>query len=115
MRVLVSGGRTYPYSYIVAGVLDDLAIDVLVTGGQSGVEEFARRWAKQDNIITRTHVADGKGSSQGMLYKERLDLVVCFPGGQETVDILQGRQRQGCDILQVDNMGVALVTGSRGG
>jgi hypothetical protein len=102
MRVLVCGGRDYEDCLAVFNVLDDFhkkesRITWLINGGASGADEFARQWAESNAVPVTVFKPDWKlyGKSAGskrngeMLYEGRPDIVLAFPGGAGTRNMMR--------------------------
>jgi hypothetical protein len=92
MRVLVTGGRSYPYRARVFQVLDKLhaeaGIDAVIEGGHwDGADKWAREWAQEHGMQPETYAADwnGLGHKAGpirnaeMVTESRPDLCLGFP------------------------------------
>jgi hypothetical protein len=104
-RALVCGGRTYSDREFLFDKLTELhrasPIVFVATGGAWGADQLAQDWAQENRIsfkawLPRWHVhglAAGPMRNQAMLDEGRPDLVVVFPGGRGTDDILR-RARQ---------------------
>lgn len=92
MRVLVTGGRKYPFRGRVFQVLDKLhseaGIDAIIEGGHwEGADKFAREWARANGMEPETYKADwnGLGDKAGpirngeMVREGRPDVCLGFP------------------------------------
>lgn len=92
MRVLVTGGRTYPFGARVFQVLDKLhaevGIEAVIEGGHwDGADKFAREWARANGLEPETYKADwtGLGNAAGpirneeMIRESRPDVCLGFP------------------------------------
>ena len=111
--VLVCGGRGYSDVVMVFETLDALhsasPIERIVEGGARGADRAARHWATDRGISRVTHEArwgdDGKAAgplrNQRMLDVERPQLVVAFPGGPGTADMVRRARIAGVDVLEV--------------
>jgi hypothetical protein len=100
MKLLVCGGRHYRNGVHVRATLDavhaERPITVLVEGGADGADSLARAWAKALRIRFHTYRADWQklGKAAGpernarMLRESKPDLVLAFPGGRGTVNML---------------------------
>jgi len=100
MRVLVCGGRDYTDQRRVAQVLakhnSRTPFTAVLTGGASGADELAERWARAHQIPVETFAADwerhGKAAgplrNQRMLVEGRPSVVIAFPGGRGTSDMV---------------------------
>lgn len=92
MRVLVTGGRKYPFRDLLFQVLDKLhaeaGIDAVIEGGHwDGADKYAREWARANGMEPETYEADwtGLGNAAGpirneeMVRESRPDLCLGFP------------------------------------
>lgn len=113
MRVLVCGGRDYAdwsHVYSVLYSLDPQPT-VIIEGGATGADKFAREWAYVEGCPNETFAADWKsdGRSAGprrnarMLADGKPDLVVAFRGGRGTADMTAKAERAGIPVLYVLN------------
>jgi hypothetical protein len=110
-RVLVCGGRDFSDKALAFRVLDGLharqPITALIEGGARGADTIGREWAIQyRSIVVRTFPADwathgraaGPIRNQQMLDEGRPDLVVAFPGGKGTADMVRRAKEAGVPI-----------------
>lgn len=96
MIVLVCGGRDYDDFDKVRGVLDAISPECVVHGGSRGADELADRWAKARGVNVVPFPADWKKFKKAagpirntqMLEAAMPDLVVAFPGGAGTNDLV---------------------------
>lgn len=100
MKVLVTGSRKYSDKENVFSVLDALhfeeGISLVIHGAATGADHFAHLWAKENNILDAPHPADwdqygraaGPIRNRQMLIEEEPDLVVAFPGGAGTKNMI---------------------------
>lgn len=100
ISVLVCGGRNYHDWIAVESALDYLGvaetIGRIIEGGANGADELARGWAKANNVPCFTFRADwekhGNAAvpirNQQMLDEGMPDVVVAFPGGAGTNDMV---------------------------
>jgi hypothetical protein len=118
-RVLVCGGRNYQDSDHVHNTLCALdaergPITCIIHGAATGADTEGMRWAQlmatAPRKIThapfaadwRTHGrAAGPIRNQRMLDEGHPDLVVAFPGGRGTADMVRRAQRAGVEVIQV--------------
>jgi predicted Rossmann-fold nucleotide-binding protein len=111
MRVLVTGGRDYNDPGNVAQVLGNLqetsGITCLIEGGAKGADALAREWATEQGIPCVTCPADwSRGRAAGpmrntsMLRDHRPDVVVAFPGGRGTADMVGKAEKAGVKVLR---------------
>lgn len=96
MRVLVTGGRSYNDWEAVCEHLTSLRPTVVIQGGANGADCMARRWAQANNVPIITYEANwGLGPTAGpirnnfMLVDSMADLVLAFPGGRGTADMVR--------------------------
>lgn len=103
-RVLVCGGRHYRDHARVYAKLDRLQPNLVIEGGGSGADGIARMWAANNGVPLATFAAhwDKFGKAAGplrngwMLKYGQPDLVLAFPGGKGTADMV--RQAKAADI-----------------
>jgi hypothetical protein len=99
-RVLVCGGRDFTDKVFLVRALDLLhglkAFTLLIHGGAKGADWMAGKWAEWRKVPVREFAADwdSHGSAAGplrntaMLREGAPDLVVAFPGGRGTADMV---------------------------
>lgn len=113
MKVLVTGGRDYSDWQKVYAVLDsikDPVPSVIIQGGARGADYLARDWANSRLIPLHTYKADWKkyGKAAGpirnkiMLEQGNPDLVVAFPGGNGTKNMIEQARRANVKIMIVE-------------
>lgn len=91
-KVIVTGGRFYKDFDRVFKTLFELAPDLVIEGGATGADRFARDWAIQNKVPFETFDADwtthgkmaGRIRNRDMLFAHRDALVVAFPGNSGT-------------------------------
>lgn len=111
MRVLVCGSRNANDAASIQKVLDQLdpRPSFVITGCARGVDWMARIWAKMNGIPTLDYPADWKthGRRAGPLRNQRMidegrpDLVIAFPGGIGTADMVARAKRARIRLLEV--------------
>jgi predicted Rossmann-fold nucleotide-binding protein len=114
MRVLVCGGRDYSDEARVWRVLDKLhaeaGISCIIQGGANGADRLALRWAeKVSGVPSETYQADwenqgnfaGPARNKRMLDEGKPDLVIAFPGGRGTADMVRKARRAGVDVVEI--------------
>lgn len=113
MRVLVCGGRGFADSGLVFATLDALAktevIDCIIEGDARGADRIAGAWAKRRRIDLRLFPADwnkygkraGPIRNQEMLDKGEPDLVIAFPGGVGTADMVRRARAAGVEVREL--------------
>lgn len=99
-RVIVCGGREYANQAAVWESLDILYAEhpdlVVVQGGARGADKLARDWAHSNSVPLVTYEANWKeaGKRAGpqrnhKMLSEGAQLVVAFPGGRGTEDMVK--------------------------
>lgn len=114
MRVLVCGGRDFRDVTAVYHALDQLdaryPITHLIQGGARGVDEIAAQWAEARHKELRTFPAhwDLHGKAAGpirnkqMLEEGHPEIVVAFPGGRGTENMVQLAEKAGVHVHKVE-------------
>ena len=117
MRVLVCGGRNYDDQDTLDGVLNAIYANTPITeilhGGASGADAMADDWATLAGVRSRSFPAQWKtfGRRAGpirnglMLLEGKPDLVVAFPGGAGTRDMVAQAKRKGVPVRAVKKHG----------
>ncbi len=112
MLVLITGGRTFSDRELLFEALDRLHLThgftSVLHGGASGVDALAGEWAKERGIhVTACHAdwkkhgrAAGPIRNQAMLEKQP-KLVVAFPGGKGTADMVRRAREAGIEVVDV--------------
>ncbi len=112
MRLLICGGRYFADSDQAWSALDLLheihGISAVIEGGARGADRIGAQWALQRDIKVSTYPADWNryGRRAGhirngiMLTCGRPDLVVAFPGGTGTANMMAQAQSAGVIVLQ---------------
>lgn len=113
LRVLVCGGRNFNSREVVFSALAALhaerPISWIIEGGASGVDRLAYAWALQEGLQHRTYRADWSthGRAAGpirnatMLADGDPDLVLAFPGGRGTEDMVRRAVAAGVPVRRV--------------
>lgn len=115
MKILVTGGRDYNNGAKVYNILDHYYYHAggrvhLIMGGARGADSWAQRWAEEREVVHTVYPARWRefGRRAGMLRNsemaaERPDLVVAFPGGAGTANMVSLAQIAGIPVHKVDN------------
>jgi len=112
MRVIVCGGRNYSNRQAVYDALEALyhkvPLDTLmvIQGGAKGADALAREWCQQRYVEYVNVPADwnnlgrsaGPLRNQKMVSKYRPDLVLAFPGGRGTADMVARAKEAGVPV-----------------
>lgn len=115
MKVLVCGGRRYKDALTLGswlgGIQRDHGITEIIEGGASGADFLARKYAIFQKIPFRTFPADWNrhGNAAGpirnrqMLVEGKPDIVVAFPGGNGTANMIEQARAAGVRVLEVQH------------
>lgn len=111
MRLLVCGGRTFEDEAELCRTLDAFhdirPVKLLIEGGARGADVMAGRWAEARGIVHRCFEADweryrsaaGPIRNRQMLEEGRPDLVMAFPGGKGTANMVEQAREAGVEVL----------------
>ena len=111
LRVLVCGGRDLNNQEIVDSTLNKLdalqKITCLIHGGARGADSLSGIWAQSKNIETIVFPADWNryGKSAGYIRNSQMltegipDLVVAFPGGKGTKNMIELAKKANVPVL----------------
>lgn len=110
-RVLVCGGRDFSDTALVYRTLDrihrEMMIGVLIEGDAHGADRIAGYWARRNRIDNLKFKADWKtyGNAAGPIRNQQMiddgkpDMVVAFPGGRGTADMVTRAKAAGIKIM----------------
>lgn len=114
MRVLVCGGRDYSDREHVYAELTRLHAEskdfwFLIHGAARGADTLAAEWAEWIGVPHQAFRADWKRlrkaagaiRNQQMLDEGKPDLVVAFPGGVGTADMIRRAERAGIRVVRI--------------
>jgi hypothetical protein len=126
MKILVCGGRDFSDHEFVMRTLDRLSEDwpktptdqfgnwlpvvTIIAGGAKGVDSMAADWAIVNWTDYKEFKADwskhGKAAgvirNQQMLDEGKPDLVVAFPGGRGTADMIARAEAAGVPVQKIE-------------
>jgi hypothetical protein len=113
MKVLVTGGRGFSNRTLLFASLDSLHADhaftMIIHGGASGADRLAGEWAASRCIPVEVHPADWQkyGRAAGPIRNQRMidrkpDMVVAFPGGRGTADMVRRVRMAGIELVVVE-------------
>lgn len=125
MRLLVCGGRTFSDKALLFATLDRVtprtepdeygntlpAGVTIIHGAAQGADRLADDWAVVNWCSVEQYPADwdrykksaGFIRNQEMLEKGRPDLVIAFPGGRGTADMVRRARKAGVPVTEVKN------------
>jgi len=113
MKILVCGGRHFVDAAYIYDTLDALRarlnISEIIAGGAQGADTLATEWAEERSIPYRVFLAAwhehrraaGPIRNQQMLDEGKPDLVVAFPGGRGTADMIKRAHAAGVAVETV--------------
>jgi hypothetical protein len=112
MIVLVTGGRDYndgTYIYLALDALHSMRpFDILVHGCASGLDRLAATWAISRGIhpagvpaLWDTYGKPAGGIRNSIMLLLRPKLVVAFPGGRGTANMVRQAQSAGIRVIQL--------------
>jgi hypothetical protein len=125
-RVLVCGGRDYDDAARLNAILDRAhwanPIICLIHGAAQGSAALAAKWARDSGVPCSAYPAywerDGKAAgplrNQRMLDQGKPHLVIAFPGGNGTADMIRKAAAAGVPGVKV-RMTRAVAPAQRGG
>jgi phosphoribosylformylglycinamidine (FGAM) synthase-like amidotransferase family enzyme len=113
MKVLVTGGRGFSNRTLLFASLDSLHADhaftMIIHGGASGADRLAGEWAASRCIPVEVHPAGWQryGRAAGPIRNQRMidrkpDMVVAFPGGRGTADMVRRVRQAGIELVVVE-------------
>lgn len=114
MRVLVCGGRDYTDADRVFAELDCLhaqePITCIIEGGAYGADYLAARWSAKAGLADHERFkadwaihghAAGPIRNQKMLDEGKPDVVLAFPGGKGTADMVRRAKKAGVQVIEI--------------
>lgn len=113
MRLLVCGGRTYDNHHKFNEEMAELGLepsDIIISGGAKGADTMAIEYAKEWDHPYTVYLADwkthGKAAgpirNQHMLETSQPDLVLAFPGGKGTADMVRRARQAGVEVHEIN-------------
>jgi hypothetical protein len=111
--VLVCGGRDYSDKARVFAVLDKLhaeaGIDLIIEGGAKGADQLAAIWSDKPGVDLERYEADwenqgafaGPARNKRMLEIGKPDVVIAFPGGRGTADMVRKARKAGVEVIEI--------------
>lgn len=125
MRVLVCGGRDYADYFRLSNVLDDIAQEysvyynpddnwlpsdlIIISGKAKGADQMAIDWAVCNYCTFEEYPAlwEIHGKKAGPIRNQQMldtgiDLVIAFPGGVGTKDMVRRATKAGVKVIKID-------------
>lgn len=112
-RVLVCGGRDYDDAGYLNRTLDAAhakePISIIIHGAYRGADTLARKWANDRGVPHMPFVAqwDVLGKAAGPLRNQMMidygkpDIVVAFPGGDGTADMIDKAKKAAIKVVDL--------------
>lgn len=112
-RVLVCGGRDFADQNLFDGVMGDVVrrarVGRIIQGGAAGADAMARDWCVKWKYTYEHFPADWKthGRAAGPIRNQQMidegkpDLVVAFPGGRGTADMVRRARAAGIEVWEI--------------
>ena len=118
MRILVCGGRDYDdmpeFTHQMGHLAREHGLEnlVIIHGGASGADRMASNWAFTFGLTEEAYLADWKthGRAAGpirnrqMLVEGKPDLVLAFPGGKGTANMITQAEKAGVEVIRVESV-----------
>ncbi len=111
MRILICGGRNFNDHNLFGKIVDPYTpvAELIIHGGAAGADEMAQCWADWCDIPVQYHVANwseyGKAAgpirNQAMIDEGKPDLVIAFPGGKGTADMVRRAKKAGIPVEEI--------------
>ena len=107
--ILVCGGRDFKNRLAMYRALDDINPRKVISGAAQGADKLAAEWAKNRRIPLQEFPADWKthGKNAGPIRNRQMldeglpELVVAFPGGRGTSDMVRQANDAGVQTMKV--------------
>jgi len=112
MKLIVCGGRHFNDALLLRQTLDDLhakrGFTAMMHGGATGADTLAKEWAAGkpiDRYVCHANwraygrAAGPRRNAKMLLWKP--DLVVAFPGGMGTADMVKRAKAAGIEVIEV--------------
>lgn len=113
MRIHVCGGRNYDDRKKVFAVLSEYEPTAIIEGGANGADQSAYRyWREKCDLDAvqwlrfraeweKDGKAAGPARNHRMLVEGKPDLVIAFPGGRGTADMVSRARKAGVPVREV--------------
>lgn len=115
-RVVICGGRDAADVAAAIQALEalheELGFDVVIGGDARGIDKIAAAWALEKGLELVEFPADweelgrraGPLRNQQMLDEAKPDMVIAFPGGKGTADMVRRARAEGLAVRRVDGV-----------
>jgi hypothetical protein len=118
-RWLICGGRDFSNREMFEAAMGDLSRMkgcpcVVIHGGAQGADSLAGEWARRMAIVERVFEADWAkhGNAAGPIRNAQMlacdpHLVIAFPGGKGTADMVRRARAAGIDVAEIKPRGLS--------
>ena len=115
LRVLVCGGRDEHHADLIESTLSHLnatrgPFECLIDGEARGVDRMAGKWARDHGVLEWAYLpewhrlgpGEGAARNQLMMAEAKPDLVVAFPGGAGTADMVKQARAARIEVIEIE-------------
>jgi hypothetical protein len=124
MRVLVCGGRDYRdcehVCEVLSGIHAETPIEAIIHGNARGADSWGGVWAFRSKVKCWPVPAEWAkyGKSAGGRRNQKMlglkpDLVVAFPGGHGTADMVRRSRKAGIRVIEVSPLPTRIERGEQ--
>lgn len=108
--VIACGGRNFGDKELVCLTLDRVNASLVITGGASGADRLAEKWAALRGVpfIVMPALWAGEGAGAGPRRNQRMidlglaTMLVAFPGGRGTADMIRRAKTARLDVFEIE-------------
>jgi hypothetical protein len=113
MRILVCGGRDFDdWKTFCWAMAPFVNCDTIIQGGARGADTMAQEWAGwHERDIEHYHADwDKHGKAAGPIRNKQMleegdpDLVVAFPGGAGTRNMVEQARKAGVEVIEIEDI-----------
>lgn len=109
MKILVCGGRDYKNEEKVFEVLSEYFPFELISGGARGADTLAQNYARVRGLVAHIYYPNwsehgrvaGIIRNRQMLDKGQPNLVIAFPGGNGTANMIKIAKDAGVEVVEI--------------
>jgi predicted polyphosphate/ATP-dependent NAD kinase len=93
---------------LCAAVETSLIIERYISGNARGADQLGEQWAKNHGFPVEVYPADWEthGRAAGVIRNQQMletgvDLLIAFPGGRGTADMVRRARKAGVEVIEV--------------
>ena len=113
-RCIICGGRDITDKQFVFSSIENIDktyhLTTIITGGAKGADFWAHMWATHNRRDVHVYEADWENEDRaaGMIRNKRMladsrpDLVIAFPGGRNTDNMVKISKKAGIPVIEVE-------------